>query len=342
LISLQPTKAPGVLKNTIEPKDLSDFTRELWAAAGEVSSNDAARADPDGGAHSTDFLLGCGGGESAGVDVEDGVDGLEKIWAAQDLLGEPICRDGENAGDDAEGGLMFFGEDGELLGDDATPSFLQETFADNSAPDDILGLFSSPPGSDDLFRAGVGVDGRAGDGGEGAEQGEAARSAAGALDVPKEACSASVNVVGTGHPIAALSEAAFTPIQAGGVARHGEDGTGGCAMHDRKEHENANGFSRESGLLQGGGIGGVYSVRLVRQGGGAELGSGQVKRDAALKSFYGQRILQLQVSGKRVSSVPATKQMGEAVSCAPVKPANETFPPSWIGSVAMDACACLP
>lgn len=276
---LQPIRAPCVPKNTIEPKDLSDFTRELWAAAGEVPSHEPVRADHDAGAHDCDFLLGSGGGERADMEVCDGVDGLEKMWAAQDLLGEPIRRHGETAGVDADGGLMFFGEDGELLGDDATPSFLHESFADNGvagAPNDILGLFSSPQGSDDLFgHLGGGVQGGAGGEREGAGQGEAARSAAGALDTAKESCSESVDVVGTGDPTAALGEAPHTAMQADAMARNGQ--VGNC----------------QSGL-QGGG---VYSVRLVRQGGGVELGSGQVKREAALKSFYGQRILQLQVSG---------------------------------------------
>ena len=110
------------VKNAIVPKELSDFTRELWAAAGELPSPSTS-PPPDGDA-------GSGGGAGAARDVaatprgDNGQEGWDVSGESHDV-GDGMWG-GEGAGD---GTLMFFGEDGELLGDDGavTPSFLKSS-----------------------------------------------------------------------------------------------------------------------------------------------------------------------------------------------------------------------
>jgi hypothetical protein len=100
-------------------QDISDFTRELWAAAGEYPLD--ATSSPIGG-----------GDEEEGGSAGDG---------GRAYVGGGGVTDKVEGGEEEEQELIFFREDGELLGEDVTPSFLRSLDDCSLEPS----VCSSPP-----------------------------------------------------------------------------------------------------------------------------------------------------------------------------------------------------
>ena len=195
-------------------------------------------------------------GSGVGADKAGDVEGLQ-------------AESGAQAPDVAETGLIFFGEDGELLTDeDVTPSFFQsaggEELKEVHDRDDLAHRLVNPPysspdaqGTFDLFDAGCGV------------------TRGGADGIQPVVVSASE------APIATLQNTLAASGHLGGI------------LETSSAHgESRSGEERISSTI------GVYRVKLVRQGDGLpkedELEHGQAKREAALKAFFNRRLDQLQ------------------------------------------------
>ena len=195
----------------------------------------------------------------------DGGVGADKAGDVEGLK----AQSGAQAPDVAETGLIFFGEDGELLTDeDVTPSFFECASGEESKEvhdrDDlahrIVNPSSSSPdvqGTFDLFDAGCGVTGGGADGIQ------------------------PVVVSASEAPIATLQNTVTASGHLGGI------------LETSSPHEESRGGEERISSTIGG-----YRGKLVRQGDGLpkedELEHGQAKREAALKAFFKRRLDQLQ------------------------------------------------